>query len=105
MNETVLFYVEQTVTLHTVCFTCEPKCFYWLVVRLHFSFFVLVNEQNKERTKTFVKENGEFYSQTYFINFSGFDERFDLLCPLPLEVRYLCGKSNWYLLKNNYGID
>lgn len=67
--KTVLFYVERTVTVHIVfCFTCEPKCFYWLAVHMHYKTFcvlctVKANEQRIQRTKTYNKELAEFHNQ------------------------------------------
>ena len=55
VNKAALFYVEQTVIAY-ICFTCDPKCFYWLVVHLHFNTFcvlcrVKANEQTKIENK------------------------------------------------------
>ena len=58
-----------------VCFTFEPKCFYWLIVHLHFDTFcvlctVKANGQKKRRTKTYYKETGEFHYQSRSINYN-----------------------------------
>ena len=56
------------------CFTFEIKCFYWLVVRIHFNIFcvlrtVKANEQKIWRTKTYNKETGEFDNECRFVNY------------------------------------
>ena len=40
VNRAALFHVEQAVCVHVVLFyVCELKCFYWLVVHLHYNNF------------------------------------------------------------------
>ena len=51
---------------------CQPKCFYWLLVRMHFNSFcvscrVKANEQRKWKTKTYNKETGELYNQSILL--------------------------------------
>ena len=51
-----MFYVEEAVTLHIVCFTCELKCFYWLVVRMQFNILLCavkaINKEAKKKLQT-----------------------------------------------------
>ena len=44
VNKVALFSVEQTL----LCFTCKPKCFYWLVVQMLLIPFVFVHGQGTE---------------------------------------------------------
>ena len=71
-NKAALSYVEQTVTVHIVCFTCEPECFYWLVVHEYAFQYLLcfgqgqrpTNKRNGEQKH----ETGQFHNQSRFIN-------------------------------------
>ena len=73
VNKASLFYVDKRNRDRAHCFVLrEPKCFYWLLVHLHFNTFgvlctVTANEQKKYRTKT---KNCEFHvlNQSCFIN-------------------------------------
>ena len=75
MNKAVLFYVEQTLTVHIVLFYMWAQMFLLISCSLvvAFQYFLCFvhsegQQASKKRTKVYNKKTGKFHSQSRFIN-------------------------------------
>ena len=81
VNKAALFYVEVEQNAHCT-YTCEPKCFYWLVNHLHSNTFCVLyrekwNMKNREQQHTTNEPAVKFHDQS---------NKFSFFCPSKLDA-------------------